>query len=84
MVRNWHPGDRYWPAHSKSPKKIKELLQDRKLAGAERKLWPVVVSGEEIVWVRGLPTPERLRPKDGARQALLIRELPGGKDARHE
>jgi tRNA(Ile)-lysidine synthase len=83
-VRNWRAGDRYWPAHSKSPKKIKELLQERKLAGAERKLWPVVVSGQEIVWVRGFPTPERLRPKDGARQALLIRELPGGKDAWHE
>ena len=23
--------DRYWPAHSKAPKKIKELLQERKL-----------------------------------------------------
>jgi len=26
-VRNWRAGDRYWPAHTKSPKKIKELLQ---------------------------------------------------------
>ncbi len=30
-VRNWRAGDRFWPAHSKSPKKIKELLQERKL-----------------------------------------------------
>ena len=54
-VRNWRAGDRYWPAHSKSPKKIKELLQERKLTGTERKLWPVVASGQEIVWVRGFP-----------------------------
>ena len=53
-------------------------------SGAERKLWPVVISGQEIVWVRGFPAPARLRPKDGARQALLIRELPGLEDARHE
>ena len=32
-VRNWRAGDRYWPAHSKAPKKIKELLQERKLTG---------------------------------------------------
>jgi hypothetical protein len=28
-VRNWRAGDRYWPAHSKAPRKIKELLQER-------------------------------------------------------
>jgi tRNA(Ile)-lysidine synthase len=83
-VRNWRAGDRYWPAHSKSPKKIKELLQERKVTGAERRLWPVVASGQEIVWLRGFPTPARLRPQDGARQALLIRELPSQEDARHE
>ena len=67
-VRNWRAGDRYWPAHSKAPKKIKELLQERKLTGPERKLWPVVVSGQEIVWVRGFPAPARLRPRDGAQR----------------
>lgn len=73
-VRNWRPGDRFWPAHSKSPKKIKELLQERKLGTPERKLWPVVVSGEEIVWVRGFPSPARLRPPEAAKQALVIQE----------
>jgi tRNA(Ile)-lysidine synthetase-like protein len=43
-VRNWRPGDRFWPAHTKSPKKIKELLQDRHVAQPERGLWPVIVS----------------------------------------
>ena len=61
-VRNWRAGDRYWPAHSKAPKKIKELLQERKVTGPERKLWPVFLSGQEIVWVRGFPVPARLRP----------------------
>ena len=79
-VRNWRAGDRYWPSHSKAPKKIKELLQERKLTGTERKLWPVVVSGQEIVWVRGWPAPARLRPRDGTHQALVIRELASGED----
>ncbi len=79
-VRNWRAGDRYWPAHSKAPKKIKELLQERKLTGAERKLWPVVASGQEIVWVRGFPAPARLHPRDAAREALVIREMAGPED----
>jgi tRNA(Ile)-lysidine synthase len=76
-VRNWRPGDRFWPAHSKSPKKIKELLQERKLTGTARKLWPVVVSGQEIVWVRGFPAPVQLRPQEGSKPALVIREFAG-------
>jgi tRNA(Ile)-lysidine synthase len=83
-IRNWRPGDRFWPAHSKSPKKIKELLQERKLTGSERKLWPVVASGQEIVWVRGFPAPGQLRPRDGSKQALVIREFSGREHQEHE
>ena len=71
-VRNWRPGDRFWPAHTKSPKKIKELLQERHVAQPERRLWPVVVSGDEIVWMRGFPSPAKFRAKPG-RAAILIR-----------
>jgi tRNA(Ile)-lysidine synthase len=74
-VRNWRPGDRFWPAHTKSPKKIKELLQERHVAQPERKLWPVVQSGDEIVWARGFPSPAWLRAKPG-REAILIVEKP--------
>ena len=71
-VRNWRPGDRFWPAHTKVPKKIKELLQDIHVTGPERKLWPVVVSGTEVIWVRGLQAPVRLLARGG--EAVLIRE----------
>ena len=74
-VRNWRPGDRFWPVHTKSPKKIKELLQERHVAGPERKSWPVVVSGDEIVWLRGFPVPAKYLAKPG-RAAILIAELP--------
>jgi tRNA(Ile)-lysidine synthase len=72
-VRNWRPGDRFWPAHTKSPRKIKELLQERHVAQPERGLWPVIVSGDEIVWVRGFAIPARLRAKAGS-EGVLIRE----------
>jgi tRNA(Ile)-lysidine synthetase-like protein len=78
-MRNWRPGDRFWPAHTKSPKKIKELLQERQVPQPERKLWPVVVtrneSGGEIIWLRGFPPPASLQAKPG-RPAILITEKP--------
>jgi tRNA(Ile)-lysidine synthase len=73
-VRNWRPGDRFWPAHRKAPKKIKELLEERHLRGVERKRWPVVVNGTDLVWVRGFAAPRRLRPHNGS-QAVWIREV---------
>jgi tRNA(Ile)-lysidine synthase len=75
-VRNWRPGDRYWPAHSKAPRKIKELLQDRQVTGTERKLWPVALSGDEIIWLRGFPAPANMQPQQDSSQALLLQELP--------
>jgi tRNA(Ile)-lysidine synthase len=79
IVRNWRPGDRFFPAHTKAPKKIKELLQDRRVTQPERRLWPVAVSGDEIVWMRGFPGPARLQAKAGD-AAVLIRELPWATD----
>ena len=53
VVRNWRAGDRFHPRHSKGPKKVKELLTEKKITGRERELWPVVAAGERIVWLRG-------------------------------
>ena len=74
-VRNWRPGDRFWPAHTKSSKKIKELLQERHVTQPDRRSWPVVVSGDEIVWVRGFNSPAKLRAKPG-RTAVLFLDVP--------
>jgi tRNA(Ile)-lysidine synthase len=78
-VRNWRPGDRFWPVHTKSPKKIKELLQERHVGQPERKLWPVIVTGKdrdgEIVWVRGFPVSAKFRARP-RHDAIRIRETP--------
>ena len=76
-VRNWRAGDRFWPAHTKSPKKVKELLQERHVAQPERGLWPVVLSDDEIVWVRGFDTHARYGAKAG-HDAVLISERSAG------
>ena len=79
IMRNWRPGDRFWPAHTKSPKKVKELLQERRIAQAQRRFWPVAVSGEEIIWMRGFPVPAGLLATEG-HEAVLIRESPWAVD----
>ncbi|HWR14488.1 MAG TPA: tRNA lysidine(34) synthetase TilS [Terriglobales bacterium] len=79
VVRNWRPGDRFWPAHTRSEKKVKELLQERHLASREKSLWPVAVSGESIVWMRGFPVSSTLAARGGV--AVEIEELPLSPDA---
>ena len=78
IVRNWHSGERFWPAHTSQPKKIKELLQDHHITGDEKRHWPVVASGDEIVWVRGLGVGKDFRATDG--RGVLIRDFPISED----
>ena len=74
VVRNWHAGEVFWPAHTKAPKKIKELLQDKHITGEGKRLWPVIASGDEIVWLRGFGVRRDLQAKN--REGILIREVP--------
>jgi tRNA(Ile)-lysidine synthase len=74
-LRNWRAGDRFWPAHTKASKKIKELLQERHVPQAERKLWPVAVSGDEIVWVRGFSVPAKFRAKPHHDAVMILEKL---------
>jgi tRNA(Ile)-lysidine synthase len=72
LLRNWRAGDRFWPSHTREPKKIKELLQDRHITGSEKKRWPVVASGEEVVWLRGFGVRRDLQAKGDT--GILIQE----------
>ena len=82
LVRTWRFGDRFWPAHTKAPKKLKELFQTKKVPAEARASWPVMVAeqnadgGEEVVWVQGFAAPAHLRPEPGDREAILLREDP--------
>ncbi len=78
LIRNWRPGDRFWPAHTAAAKKVKELLSDRHVTGAEKKLWPVAVAeGCGLVWMRGFAVPAAFRAPAGSAQAIWIREIAG-------
>ncbi len=73
VVRNWRAGERFWPAHTKEPKKIKELLQDRHIIGEEKQHWPVIACGGEIIWLRGFGV--RRDFQANGNHGILIHEL---------
>ena len=76
VIRNWRSGDRYWPAHTKEAKKIKELLNDQHIVGAAKGNWPVAVAdGCGLVWMRGFSTPARFDPEPGISRVLWIRVI---------
>lgn len=73
VVRNWRPGERFWPVHSKAHKKIKELLQDRHIVGDCKKLWPVIAAGDDVIWVKGLGVGQDFQSK--GKDGILVRML---------
>jgi tRNA(Ile)-lysidine synthase len=79
IVRNWRPGDRFWPAHTKAPKKVKELLQKLHIEPASRRLWPVILYRNEIVWMRGFRVPASFVAQAG-QPTILILETPWAAD----
>ena len=74
LVRNWQPGDRLWVVHTKGPKKLKELFEQRHVPAEERRLWPVVVSEGKLAWVRGFGASAEFQPGPGAQQVVNIEE----------
>ncbi len=74
VVRNWHPGDRFWLAQSKAPKKLKEIFQERRVPQEQRHLWPVAVSGGKLVWSRSFGISAEFRPDPSSKRVLVIEE----------
>ncbi len=64
-VRNWRPGDRFRPAHSRSEEKLKRLFSEKHIPADRRPTWPVVLRGAEIIWVRGFPVAHSYEWKGG-------------------
>ena len=51
-LRNWRPGDQYKPVGHTGAEKIKLLFQEARIPLWERRHWPVIISGDEIIWSR--------------------------------
>jgi tRNA(Ile)-lysidine synthase len=69
-VRAWQEGDRMRPVGLGGTKSLQDLFTDRKVPRELRRTLPVVVSGEEIVWVAGVAADERFAAAEGDPEAV--------------
>lgn len=53
-VRSWLPGDRLRVGPASAPRRVARFFEDAGVTGPEREGWPVVVVGEEVVWIPGV------------------------------
>ena len=72
-VRNRRQGDRFQPYGMRGTKKIKDFLIDAKVPRYERDSIPLLVCGDEILWVIGYTTSESFKIKPDTWQYLYLR-----------
>jgi tRNA(Ile)-lysidine synthase len=71
-VRNWRPGDQYQPCGCSGQESIKSLFQQARVPLWERRYWPVVTSGDVIVWSRRFGPAAQFAAEPGTRKVLTI------------
>lgn len=71
-VRNWEPGDELWRSGHRGPEKIKALFQEHRVLLWERRHWPVLVAGDEIVWVRRFGVSAKFGASAESRDAIRL------------
>ena len=64
-VRAWRPGDVMTPRAGARPRKVKHLLSRAGVTGHERARWPVVIAGDEIVWIPGVRRTDAATARSG-------------------
>ena len=72
-VRNRRQGDRFQPYGMRGTKKIKDFLIDAKVPRYERDRIPMLVRGDEILWIVGYTTSDPFKIHPSTRQYLYLR-----------
>jgi tRNA(Ile)-lysidine synthase len=76
VVRNWRSGDAMRPLGHQKRHKLARLLNEKSVSRWEKESWPVLTSGGDLAWVRGLPVSAELAAGAETRKAVLITEEP--------
>ena len=72
LVRAREKGDYFYPSGFGNRKKLQDFFVDEKVPRDERDVVPVVLSGDEIIWVAGMRADERFTPGKDTRRFLLL------------
>ena len=73
IVRNRQRGDRFQPYGMQGTKKIKDFLIDAKVPRHERDSIPLLVCGDQVLWLIGYTTCEPFKIEPSTRQYLYLR-----------
>jgi tRNA(Ile)-lysidine synthase len=74
-IRNFRPGDRFQPLGAKGTQKLKEFFIDHKIPRFERPKTPLLLSGEEIIWIMGYRIDERVKITEKTERVLKVELL---------
>ena len=72
-VRNRRQGDRFQPHGMRGTKKIKDFFIDAKVPRYERDSIPLLVCGDQILWIIGYITSDVFKIESDTRQYLYLR-----------
>ncbi|MEK6588524.1 MAG: tRNA lysidine(34) synthetase TilS [Chloroflexota bacterium] len=72
VMRPPKPGDRFQPLGMTGSMRLADLFTNRKIARPARELWPVVCSGDALIWVAGLHVSRVARPSRTSRRLLEL------------
>ncbi len=68
-LRGWRPGDHYRPQGQSRDQKIQEMFQKARVPSWRRASWPILTSGDKILWARQFGVAEGLAA--GRREMVL-------------
>jgi tRNA(Ile)-lysidine synthetase, N-terminal domain/tRNA(Ile)-lysidine synthetase, C-terminal domain len=65
IVRPWSAGDRLRTAARQQPRRVKRYLSDAGVHGLDRAGWPVVVAGNDVIWIPGVRRSDAATERSG-------------------
>jgi tRNA(Ile)-lysidine synthase len=71
-VRAPRPGDRIRPLGMNGRIKVADLLSQEHIPGLLRSNWPLVVSGQEVIWVAGVRMTDDAKIGRHTRAAIVL------------
>jgi tRNA(Ile)-lysidine synthase len=75
VLRGWQPGDRYRPVGQSRDHKIQEMFQKARVPSWRRASWPILTSGDKILWARQFGVAGEYATPGDDRAFLRIREV---------
>jgi len=73
-VRSWQPGDQYRQRGQLAAVRVKTLFQEFRIPIWERQTWPVLASGESVVWARQFGPAAEFAATGSTRRIVVVDE----------